>query len=134
MILRKPETENEKLFDDNDCLQEHQLFDPAKNTRESILMRMISQGGEMRTVDGHNRIYVYKIVWFISGYDRDRRTLMGDPVSAADAERFENLSVPIYFDLETDSFVGPFPEAADLIELVDNTLHITDHLASLKSE
>ena len=121
------------MFEDenNYELSEHQLFDPSENTRESVLMALIDQGGEMRTVDGHNRIYVYKIIWFICGYDREKRMLSGEPVSAADAERFENLSVPVYFDLETDSFVFP-PEAADLVEMVDDTLHITDRLNSLK--
>ena len=122
------------MFEDenNYELLEHQLFDPSENTRESVLMPLIEQGGEMRTVDGHNRIYVYKIIWFICGYDREARTLAGEPISAADAERFENLSVPIYFDLETDSFVNPNPEASDLVEMVDDTLHITEHLESLK--
>ena len=118
------------MFDDYDYLLEHQFFNPAENTRESVLMRLIDGGAEMRTVEGHNRLYVYKIVWDICGYNRGARTLAGDPISAEDAERFENLSVPIYFDLETDSFVGP-KDAADLIELVDNTLHISDCLSEL---
>ena len=120
------------MFDDNDYLLEHQLFSPSENTRESILKRLTDFGGEMRTVDGHNRIYVYRIIWSVCCYDQEKRMLAGEPISAEDAERFENLSVPVYFDLETDSFVNPNPEASDLVDLVDNTLHITDHLGGLK--
>ena len=115
-------------------LQEHQFFSPSSLTREKIIRRMTECGGETRTVDGKERIYIYRIAWNAMGYDPETHRLAGDPLTPSQEQEFIRSTVGAYFDPETDTFVFSSPAERECAELVDNVLHISNDLISLKEK
>lgn len=107
-------------------------FTPEDITREEVLQRLICWGGEKRTVDGEERIYVYRIAWFIGGYDPDTHILQGRKLTPAEIEEWENATLPIYFSTVTDQFVCP-PDGEECVLLIDNTLKISSDLEYIKN-
>lgn len=113
-------------------LLEHQ-FAPKKVTRESIIKRLISAGGEVRRIDGEDRIYVYRIAWYISGYNPDTHVLVGKHLEPKEVREWEEATLPIYFS--TKSFTFIYPAAGETCALlVDDTLKITADLKDMEPD
>ena len=119
-------------MDDIFTLLEYQ-FAPKNLTREDIAQRLITAGGEERTVDGERRIYVYRIAWRIAGYNPDKRMLIDHKLTYEEAKSLEDATVPIYYSVASESFVFP-PEGKVSAELVDDTLKITADLKMIREE
>ena len=115
-------------------LQEHQFTSPSSLTRENIIARMAECGGETRTVDGKERLYIYLIAWNAMGYDPETHHLAGDPLTADQEQEFIRSTIGAYFDPETDSFVYSSPSEQECAELVDNVLHISEDLRTIKEK
>ena len=116
----------------DDYLIEHQFTDYSTMTKEDIIQRLTACGGIVRTVSGKKRVYVYRIICDIAGYNKDARTLIGEPITKEQAEEFENIAAQVYFDPDKEKFIGPRPDSASLIELVDDTLKITRDLETIR--